>query len=245
MECFSKVCRDLARYKPRDSIAKRRQFMKKIAIILAGLILMAASSAWALPTLTLSDGISAPVVVEDNSILDGSSIAGVIGFSGAVGLNWTINMTTGMLGQAAGSGVPQMVLTSADSNALGNGVGNLTITFSGLTGPWTGAGATATANGNSSSGGSATFETWVDSVLMSTLTFPGLGRVGGFGGAETFSISPEGEHSIGMIANITQTGTGSTSFEHRLTPVPEAGTMLLLGTGFLGLAIYSKRRMRA
>jgi hypothetical protein len=212
--------------------------MKKIAIILAGLILMAASSAWALPTLTLSDGISAPVVVIDNGTGDMSPLANVIAFYGAVGSNWTINMSSGMFGQAAGSGVPQMLLTSADSNVFGTGAGNLTISYSGLTGPWTSLGATATVNGNSSSGGSATFATWVDSILVSTLAFPGIGS---FGGAENFSIIPEGEHSIDIIAQITQTGRGSTSFEHRLTPVPETDTMLLLGTGFLVLAIYSKR----
>ncbi|GFO66572.1 hypothetical protein GMLC_01510 [Geomonas limicola] len=40
-------------------------------------------------------------------------------------------------------------------------------------------------------------------------------------------------------------GSSLTTASLQLTPVPEPGTMMLLGAGFLGLAIYGKRRKNA
>ena len=45
------------------------------------------------------------------------------------------------------------------------------------------------------------------------------------------------------IASIAASRTGSISTELVANPVPEPGTMVLLGFGMLGLAIYGKRRM--
>lgn len=46
-----------------------------------------------------------------------------------------------------------------------------------------------------------------------------------------------GENGIVVVSDINQTLS--------TTPVPEPGTMMLLGVGFLGLAIYGKRRKNA
>ena len=50
---------------------------------------------------------------------------------------------------------------------------------------------------------------------------------------------------IKLIASISPDGAGITTFNYKITPVPEPGTIVLLATGFLALAIYCKRRMNS
>jgi len=45
------------------------------------------------------------------------------------------------------------------------------------------------------------------------------------------------------LSELINSGSGSTSITGTVAPVPEPGTMVLLGCGMLGLAIYGKRRM--
>ena len=47
------------------------------------------------------------------------------------------------------------------------------------------------------------------------------------------------------LSELIQHGYGSVNINGKIAPVPEPGTMLLLGAGFLGLAIYGKRRKNA
>lgn len=49
----------------------------------------------------------------------------------------------------------------------------------------------------------------------------------------------------GGLADLINTGNGTVNINGKIAPVPEPGTMLLLGAGFLGLAIYGKRRKNA
>ena len=53
-----------------------------------------------------------------------------------------------------------------------------------------------------------------------------------------------------LMADATAVASGTTGFTsagspRTITPVPEPGTMMLLGAGSLGLAIYCKRRKNA
>ena len=51
---------------------------------------------------------------------------------------------------------------------------------------------------------------------------------------------------LGLLIEATVPMTGwDRNFETIVAPVPEPGTMMLLGAGFLGLAIYGKRRKNA
>ena len=220
--------------------------MKKTAILLAGLIMLMASSAWALPsqlTLTFQTGSGTPIVVHDNVIgEDFDARPDIIRYWGSVGDDWEVNVSTGRVGASVGLGIPQMAITS-DATYTGTSLGDLIITLSGITGVWSAPGAIATATGNTNVGGSATFTTKVAGVEVSTLSFNGVST--DFGAHEGFASSPDVDDVVELVASISQNGYGSNGFTYRLTPVPEASTMMFLGLGFLGLAIYTKRRSNA
>lgn len=222
--------------------------MKKTAILLAGLIMLMASSAWALPsqlTLTLQTGSGTPIVVHDNvSGEDFDARPDIIRYWGSVGDDWEVYVSTGRIGASLGLGIPQMSITSdVTYTPNGTSLGDLIITLSGITGVWSAPGAVATATGNTNVGGAATFTTKVAGGEVSTLSFTGVSL--DFGGHDPFASSPDFDDVVELVASISQNGYGSNGFTYRLTPVPEASTMVFLGLGFLGLAIYTKRRSNA
>ena len=209
--------------------------MKRIAALLAGIMMMAAGSAYALPTLTLSDGTTT-VTIEDGSALDTVGIAGIVGYAGTIG-NWLLSTNTGFTPTVG----PTMHLNSANTST---GAGELTIKFTdALSAEWFGTGATAAVGGYVASGGTVDFTTYINSQQQSYLGV--FGGPGAFAESQTFQFTPTGQDIIELVAEIEHDAAGVTSFDFDVAPVPEPGTMLLLGAGFLGLAIYGKRRKNA
>src|SRR4051794_32537767 len=95
-----------------------------VAVGVIGLINNAAAKA----TLYLSDGTSS-IMVADGDPLDSSTQVGVVTYNGPIGLNWTLNVTTGISKPILGSPTqPWMDLNSV--NATSRGAGSLTIKFS-------------------------------------------------------------------------------------------------------------------
>jgi hypothetical protein len=216
--------------------------MKKIVIILAGLVLLAASSAWAKPlTLSFTDGIYQPVTVVDGAENDFNPQANAVTYAGKVGKSW-FSISSGLFGAALGQGFSEMVLDSVDIRTAGSNLGNLIITLSSSAGNWSGPGAVAQVSGLGFNT-AATFTTKVAGNVVSTLSFPQGGVH--FDGQEAFNFSPGPEDVIDLIATIAPRGLGAINFNYSLTPVPEASTILFVGAGFMGLAIYCKRRKNA
>ena len=181
------------------------------------------SGAQATAVLTLSDGnIYDTVVVTDGSAGDSNPAAGVITFVGAVGKNWTINVSTGL------SDNPGIDLNSIDRSL---GAGFLTVTYTD-TGFTLGTSATMMIGGTAAHG---TVDNTAIVGLTPIHTFTGLGP-GAFSDTFTSAISPD-QNSLTEIVTITHLAAGVTSFDASLntSAVPLPPSALLLGTGLLGL----------
>src|ERR1700722_14202318 len=90
----------ICRYGGSDKASKRQDELMSLSkttlrLLAVGAVALAASrSAYAIPTLTLSDGVDPAVVVSDAS--------GVVTYSGALG-NFNVNITTGITNPVVGT----------------------------------------------------------------------------------------------------------------------------------------------
>jgi hypothetical protein len=176
--------------------------------------------------------------------MDSNPAPGVVSYIGAVGINWTLNVTTGLSKPDLGSSTqPWMDLSSV--NATSKGAGNLTIKFSDDNfGPTSGK-LTSTIGGTTQ--GSVTMKTYTDAANTifgqgALLTSQGAFGTGPFTSTKSLSFTGGLPYSLTEIATITHTKRAVTSFNEELR-VPDAGiTLALLGSSLLGLAAFSRSR---
>jgi hypothetical protein len=224
--------------------------MKRLVALLAGAMLLVgmATTANALSVKYSTDGITYSSVFTDNGAGDNDGTAGVLNISPTVGGFSTLSITANAAHESNLSGLYTTSIEAASSTAakiyimvtdlpynlsmpLGHGanaVTGLTFNIGGKTADleaFYGIGAFDMTN--------VIADMDVSSLGVTSVTSSLPGITNPFSLTELLIITHDKkDHSL---------VTGSLE----LTPVPEPGTMMLLGAGFLGLAIYGKRRKNA
>ncbi len=226
--------------------------MKRMLALVAGAVLVS-GSAWAVPVLTLDDGAGNFLSIVDNGTGDMSPEEGVITFLSSFGA-WDLALEVGQTKPFVGSALaPSMHLSSVNTSA---GAADLTVTFSddffgplpesyyfqavagGVLGA--GNGSTLTYNAYWDAGNGVPAATLLTSLAFAN---PGTSPLGFSDTANSPMLGgADYPYSLTQEIIISHESGGATSVDVALNPVPEPATMVLLGSGLLGIAGVSRRK---
>ncbi len=221
--------------------------MKTFKALAVGLAAIAVTgSALAIPTLTISDGLTTVTVTDASGI--------VVYANPSFDASWSVVISTAETKPALGTAAsPVMDLNVQATSLSANPVRNLTITFSDNSfGPAPSAFQTQmSGHVVSGTGQNVTYNTYVSAANVvgaqtTLLTASGIMAPPTYSSVKTGSVGTLALYSITQVVTINGTPVGTTggsySLDASLTGVPDGGTtVMLLGAALSGLAFLRRK----
>jgi hypothetical protein len=232
-------------------------------LLLAGITPAAAGPV----TIRLDDGLGNVVEIADGAAGDLDGTVGAVTYVGAVGA-FTFNVVAGASTPIIGnSELAEIDLLSLNVTSGSGGTLNVWISDDDFTFAGVPLGTTLTAVGTTGgtlsapTGSTVNFQSWVNGGNLNPLDGnPATGAIvpagsvpvyipaatagpGAYSFTDSASFAYAGPFSLFTRAIVTLTGAGNVSFDSNLqTSVPEPASLVLMGTGLLGLARAARRR---
>lgn len=193
----------------------------------------ATSAAHAVAVLTLNDGVNPIVTVQDGSGSDQNANAGVVQYSGAIGI-WSVNVAVGSTKPFETGPVPNMHLGSFNASS---GAGTMTVSFTD-TFTFAQANNLLTGIGGFQPNGSVSYSVVVNGVTYNV----GSSNSAAFAFSSGYIPYTAGTYDITQRAVITHTAAGTTSIDAGVNRAPDAGsTLALLGGALVALGLLRRR----